>query len=416
MRHNAPALLVEIKGRIRAFSFAKEELKMQRKTFLKLLAVASVASAANDRIRAGIIGSGSRGQYLMEQFKTAGAEWAAVCDVYEPNVRDALKIAPAARVYDDYRRMLENKSIDVVVIATPDHWHCQMAIDAVEAGKDVYLEKPLAHHIDEGFRLVDAVRRTKRVLQVGTQRRSFDMFVEAKRVMESGVLGEVRLVNAWWMNATPKVLSSPTLEGKLDWQRWLGPAPRRELDARRFFHWQWFSDYGGGYLASQAAHIVDAINWMMNTTYPLAVTASGRIDQQGAEWPETASMCIEHADYMAVFTLGYKAMEYSFFSDQMKQFHGSKARFDLGRESFAVYPANRDEMVLKPSQEMSRPHRFNASTAVHILNFFDCVRTRQDPHATVEQGQAASVATCMALESYRQGRRIRFDAATRRMI
>jgi len=110
---------------------------MQRKTFLKLLAVASVASAANDRIRAGIIGSGSRGQYLMEQFKTAGAEWAAVCDVYEPNVRDALKIAPAARVYDDYRRMVENKSIDVVVIATHDHWHCQMAIDAVEAAAPV---------------------------------------------------------------------------------------------------------------------------------------------------------------------------------------------------------------------------------------------------------------------------------------
>lgn len=388
---------------------------MQRKTFLKMMAIASVAAAADDRIRAGIIGSGNRGQLLMGEFKELGVELAAVCDVYEPNLQEGLKIAPGAKVYDDYRRMLENKSIDVVIIATPNHWHCQMATDAVEAGKDVYLEKPMAHNIDEGFRLVEAVRRTKRVLQIGTQRRSFDLFIEARKIMESGVAGEVQLVNSWWLNRTPKTLSVPALEGKLDWQRWQGPAPRRELDLRRFFNWQWFPDYGDGYLVGQAAHIVDAINWMMNSTYPLAVTSVGRVDQQGAELPETACMTIEHAGYMAVFTLGYKAMSYAGFSDQMKQFHGSKARFDIGRESFALYPEKRTEMELKPSVEKRVPHGFNASTTAHIRNFLDCVRTRKDPNATVEDGQATSVATCMAMESYRQGRRIRFDAASRRM-
>ncbi len=389
---------------------------MQRSTFLKMMAMASLASAADDRIRAGIIGSGNRGQFLMGEFKELGVELAGVCDVYEPNLKEGLKLAPAAKVYDDYRRMLENKSIDVVVIATPNHWHCQMATDAVEAGKDVYLEKPMAHRIDEGFRLVDAVRRTKRVLQIGSQRRSFDLFIEAKRIMDSGATGEVQLVNSWWLNRTPKTLSVPALEGKLDWQQWQGPAPRRELDLKRFFNWQWFPDYGDGYLVGQAAHIVDAINWMMNSTYPLAVTSVGRVDQQGAELPETACMTIEHAGYMAVFTLGYKAMGYAGFSDQMKQFHGSKARFDIGRESFALYPENRTVMELKPSVEKRQPHGFNASTTAHIRNFLECVRTRKDPNATVEDGQITSVATCMAMESYRQGRRIRFDATTRRMI
>ena len=389
---------------------------MQRNTFLKMMAMASVAAAADDRIRAGIIGSGNRGQYLMGEFKELGVELAAVCDVYEPNMQEGLKIAPAAQIYDDYRRLLENKSIDCVVIATPNHWHCQMANDAVEAGKDVYLEKPMAHNIDEGFRLVEAVRRTKRVLQVGTQRRSFDLFIEARKIMESGLTGEVQLVNSWWLNKTPKTFRTQALEGKLDWQRWQGPAPRRELDLLRFFNWQWFSDYGDGYLVGQAAHIVDAINWMMDSTYPLAVTSVGRVDQQGAELPETASMTIEHAGYMAVFTLGYKAMSYAGYSDQMKQFHGSKARFDIGRESFALYPENRTEMELKASIEKRVPHGFNASTTAHIRNFLDCVRTRKDPNATVEHGQAASVATCMAMESYRQGRRIRFDAVSRKMV
>ena len=125
--------------------------------------------------------------------------------------------------------MLEDKSIDAVLIATPDHWHAQMTIDAVEAGKDVYVEKPMVHKIEEGFRVIEAVRRTKRVVQVGMQRRSYDVFQEAKQIMDSGVTGEVRLVNSWWLNYQPG-LRQKKLEGNLDWQQWLGSAPKREVD------------------------------------------------------------------------------------------------------------------------------------------------------------------------------------------
>ncbi len=175
---------------------------MKRRTFLAATAASGARIlGANDRIRGAVIGSGGRGTLLTGEFKEIGVEMAAVCDVYEPNLQAGLKAASTgAKAFDNYKRLLEDKSIDVVIIATPDHWHAQMVVDAVAAGKDVYLEKPMAHTVAETFRIVEAVRRSGRVVQVGTQRRSYDLFLEAKQVMESGALGEVRLVNSWWMN------------------------------------------------------------------------------------------------------------------------------------------------------------------------------------------------------------------------
>ena len=189
---------------------------MQRRNFLAVTA-ASVSQAHGfaGALRAGIIGSGGRGQYLAANFKEIGVEMAAVCDVYEPNLQAGLKAASTgAKPYDNYQRLLEDSTIGAVIVATPDHWHAQMVIDAVEAGKDVYVEKPLAHTIDDGFRVIEAVRRTRRVVQVGTQRRSFELFQEGKRIVDSGALGDVRLVNSWWLNNQPS-LADRKLEGKL---------------------------------------------------------------------------------------------------------------------------------------------------------------------------------------------------------
>ena len=315
---------------------------MHRRNFLAVTA-ASVSQAPGfaDPIRAGIIGSGGRGRYLTANFKELGVEMAAVCDVYEPNLQAGLKAASTgAKAYRNYKKLLEDKSIDAVLIATPDHWHAQMTIDAVEAGKDVYVEKPMAHKIDDGFRVIEAVRRTSRVVQVGTQRRSFELFQEGKRIVDSGKLGDVRLVNSWWLNNQAS-LREKKLEGKLDWQQWLGTAPKREIDPTRFFNWYYFWDYSGGLMIGQAAHVIDAIHWFMNSTYPAAVTCTGgRVNLPGAEVPETTCMAIEYPEnYLAVFTLGYKAMRYPFTNDQIKQFHGSKARFDVGREGICALSA-----------------------------------------------------------------------------
>ncbi len=260
---------------------------MDRRSFLlSTAASAAQVAGANDHVRGAIIGSGGRGQFLTANFKELGVDMAAVCDVYEPNLQKGLKAASTgAKAYDNYKRVLEDPAIDVVVIATPDHWHAQMVIDAVEAGKDVYVEKPMAHKIDDGFRVIETVRRTKRVVQVGMQRRSFDLFQEGKELMDR--LGEVRLVNAWWMNHQKGLKEAP-LAGKLDWQQWLGPASHHPPDASRFFNWYYFWDYSGGMMIGQGAHVIDAIHWFMNSTYPLAVTCTaGRSTLAGAEIPET---------------------------------------------------------------------------------------------------------------------------------
>jgi predicted dehydrogenase len=367
-------------------------------------------------VRAGIIGSGGRGRLLTGEFKEIGVELAAVCDVYEPNLQAGLKVASTgAKAYRDYRRLLDDKSIPIVVIATPDHWHAQMTIDAVEAGKDVYVEKPMAHTVADGFRMIEAVRRTKRVVQVGTQRRSYPLFQEARQIMASGRVGTVRLVNSWWLNSTPPELTKRELEGPLDWKQWLGPAPERPLDPLRFRQWYWFWDYSGGLLVGQAAHVVDAINWLLGAKDPLSVTCTGKLAMAGAEVPETASMTIEYPETVAVFSLGYKAMRYAMVNDQMKQFHGDKARFDVGRESYALYPEDPKAVDLKPSESKSEPGTFSRAVRLHIRNFLECVETRRDPNATVEMGQATNVILCMAMDALRTGRRMRYNASARRV-
>jgi predicted dehydrogenase len=386
---------------------------MNRRTFLFSSAA---VMGANERIRVGVIGSGGRGQYLSANFKELGAEMAAVCDVYEPNLEAGLKAASTgARAYRNYKQLLEDRSLDAVIVATPDHWHAQMAIDAVRAGKDVYLEKPMAHNIEEGFRLVDAVRQTGRVVQVGMQRRSSELFDEAREIVKSGALGEVRLVNCWWYNYKADVRTAP-LPGKLDWEQWQGPAPRRPFSPARFSDWIYFWDYGGGLLTGQGAHIVDAFHILMGSTYPAAVTASaGRVNVGGAEVPETTCLAIEYPEnYLAVFTCGYKAMRYAFVSDQLKQLSGSKARLDVGRERYALYPQS-SAVEIKPSREKNLPGIFELSSRAHIRNFLECVRSRKEPHAPVEVGQHTNVVLGMAVESLRTGRRLRWDAAQKRI-
>lgn len=341
---------------------------------------------------------------------------AAVCDVYEGHLNNGRKAAsPNAEAYFDYRRMLDDKSIDAVIIATPDHLHAPMLIDAVEAGKHVYIEKPLARTIDEGFKMIDAVKRTGRTVLVGTQRRSYELYGEGKSVLDSGVSGDIRLVNTWWVNRWDALRTRP-ITGKLEWDLFLGPAPKRAMDPVRYFNWLAFWDYSGGMMIGQAAHIVDAVHWMMNSTEPLAVTAAGgRVNVPGAEIPETSSMIVEYPEnYLLVFTLGYQAMRYNMHNDQMMQFHGSKARFDLGRESWAVYPQS-SAIDMKPAREQRKPNTFESASHAHVRHFLDCLRNGTKPNSTIETGQGVNIVLGMAVESLRTGRRMRWDSSARKM-
>jgi predicted dehydrogenase len=217
------------------------------------------------------------------------------------------------------------------------------------------------------------------------------------------------------MNYTPS-LRGANLDGKLDWNQWLGSAPKRPLDPMRFRNWYWFWDYSGGMLIGQAAHVIDAIHMLMDSTFPAAVTCTaGKVDVDGAEVPETATMAVEYPEnYLAVFTIGYKAMRYHTFNDQMKNFHGSKARFDVWREGYALYPQS-SAIEMQPTLELRKPGSFVPATRSHIRNFLDCIRSRKDPNATVEMGNYTNVALCMAMQSQREGRRLRWNAASRRV-
>jgi predicted dehydrogenase len=382
----------------------------------RLLLAATPSLAAQDFPALGVIGSGGRGRFLMGEAKEIGFRLPAVADVYQPNLEAGLKLASTgAQGYRDYRKLLERQDLQGVIVATPDHWHAQMVIDAVEAGKDVYVEKPLCHTIEEGYRMVEAVRRSRRIVQVGTQRRSSPVFLEAQKIAASGQLGTVRLVESWWRNHQVS-LNERKLEGDLDWKAWLGSAPQRPPDPLRFFNWYYFDDYSGGLIIGQAAHIFDAIQWFMSSGAPLAVTtAGGQVNLKGAEIPDTATVSLEFAEnYLATFTLGYKTMRYHPAQDQMKHFHGSQARLDVNREGWWLYPEQPASAQLKAARERYEPGNFARATRDHLRNWLDSIRTRQQPNATVEHGLATAIALVMTMESLRSGRKVKFDAATRR--
>jgi predicted dehydrogenase len=222
-------------------------------------------------------------------------------------------------------------------------------------------------------------------------------------------------VNSWWYNnvSSPRPAEVP---GKLDWKQWLGSAPSREFDPMRFRNWYWYWDYSGGLLVGQAAHVMDAIIWFMGSKYPVAVTCAGN-RTQAPQWevPETAVLTVEFPEnYLAVFTLGYKAMRYNSHNDQLKEFHGDKARFDVGREWYALYPESR-EVEMKPTQRVSRPGSFNSAARMHIRNFLECVKSRQDPTAPVEAGQATNIVLCMGMDALRSGKRLKWNNAARKV-
>ena len=356
-------------------------------------------AAPSDRTAIGVIGSGGRGRFVTGVFqKDERVRVAGICDVYEPNLEKALSEAGKAgshpQAFRDYRKLLESKEIDAVLIATPEHWHHRMVLDAIAAGKDIYVEKPLCQTPEQGVELLDAAKRSKSVIQVGMQRRSYDLYLEARKIVASGTLGNVRMVRSWWLNNSVGTPPATKLEGVLDWEQWQGPAPRRAFDPNRFNQWRLYSEYAGGILADQGAHVFDGIHLLMNAGYPTAATA---------EYPE---------DFIAVFSINYAAMRYKSRNDQLNQLDGDKARMDVGREECKVYLQGSEETaaISRVSQ-----YGFGHATDLHVANFLECVRTRETPTAPVAVGFQAALVTQLANLSLEQGRRIRWNTELRKV-
>jgi predicted dehydrogenase len=392
---------------------------MKRRTFLLGGSGLLITAAPSDQLVLGVIGSGGRGTAVMKVFQShAEVKVGAICDVYEPNLEHAISVAmkdgSQPKAYRNYKDLLADKDIQAVLIATPEHWHFQMVIDAIAAGKDIYVEKPLCRTPEEGVALIQAEKTSKCVIQVGMQRRSYDLYLTARKVVASGTLGQVRMVRSWWLNNSLQAKRVITLEGKLDWEQWQGPAERRAFDPNRFRNWRDYSEYSGGIVADQGAHVFDGIHLLMNATYPLAVNSSaGRVHKERVDTPESVAVIAEYPeDFLAVFTINYAAMRYNPRNDQLNQLDGDQARLDIGREDFKVYRQGAEER-----QELAQHSErgFGYATDLHVANFLECVKTRQTPTAPMRLGFQAALVVQMANMALKQGRRLRWNAKTNKV-
>ena len=392
-----------------------------RRTFLFSGGGMAMANAApSDRIAVGVIGSGGRGLLVMAALqKDPAVRIAAICDVYEPNLERGLSSASKTpgnrpKAYRNHRQLLEDRDIDVVLIATPEHWHAQMVLDALAAGKDIYVEKPLCHTPEEVVQLLEAGKRSRNVVQVGMQRRSYDLYVDASKVVAGGTLGAVRMVRSWWLNNNLGASRTAKLEGPLDWEQWQGPARRYPLDPYRFRNWRAFSDYSGGIVADQGNHVYDGIHLLMNASYPMAVTAAaGKPHNPAADTPESVVVIAEYPeDFIATFAINYGAMKYRFQDDQLNHLDGDKARMDIGREDFKVYMEGAQD---KPAISRTSATGFWKATDAHVENFLECVRSRKTPAAPLKLGAQAALVIQLANLSLKQGRRMKWNAALNRV-
>ncbi len=377
--------------------------------------VLAAQTPASGRISLGVIGSGGRGRYVMGVFqKDPAVRVGAICDVYEPNLENALSAATkvqgsSPRAIRNYKQLLDDKSIQAVLIATPEHWHHRMVLDALAAGKDVYVEKPLCQTPEQGMELIRAEQASKNIVQVGMQRRSYDLFLEARKIVAAGTLGKVRMVRSYWLNNYVNSPASFKLEGPLDWEQWQGPVKHRvPVDGTRFRHWRYFKDYAGGIAADQGAHIFDGIHLLMNASYPLAVTAAAnKVQKKEYDTPESMVTTAEYPeDFVGIFTINYAAMKYQSRNDQLNQLDGDLARMDVGREECRVYmQGSEDTAAITKKSERG----FGFATELHVRNFLECVRTRKTPTAPMRLGFQACLVTLLANLSLSTGKRVRWD-------
>jgi predicted dehydrogenase len=357
------------------------------------------AWGANDRLSYGLIGSGGRGRYLQQNFNKLGAECVAVAEVYEPNLQAGLKGAKDAKSYIDYHDLLAQPGLDAVVIASPDHQHCPMLLAALDAKKDVYLEKPMSHSLEESQRMIQAVRKTSQIVQIGMQRRSAPSVIKAKEIVDSGILGKITLVKPMWNWNVSKALDNSPLPGKLDWKRFLGSAKDRDLEPMRFRYWRYFWDYSGGNMTDQGTHLMDVVQWFTNS-YPVksAVCAGQRAKNTGSEVPDVFCAVFEYEKLMATWTLNYCN---SYENDWSIQFQGDEGTMIINNAGFRIWK----EPVPKnpnPVQEMAAP----IPIETHIQNFMDCVRSRKEPNAPVEVGASAVSAPHLANVAFHQQRQV----------
>src|SRR5579883_640308 len=402
---------------------------------------------ANDRINVALIGCGGRGQSDARSFAkyaenhNNACQIVAVCDVYEKRKRETAE-RHQAKGYSDYREVIARPDVDALIVATPDHWHARIALDAMDAGKDVYLEKPMCHTIDEAKKLVDTTRETQRVLQVGSQTTSADQWWKAKKAIADGMIGKMIMsqgsyhrnsVDGEW-NYKIDEAAGPDGKGEdfIDWKMWLGPAPKRPYDADRFFRFRKYWDYSGGIATDLFYHVAAPLNICWDRPqFPHKVMASGGIYggpafEMKREVPDTFHLMAEYAEGHSV-VLSSSMANSQHIPGLIRGHEGTIIMVDHGR-----FEGKTENITLRPEvrvvrengqpvrKEINPDYKFGLEEqkipveqydmmTAHINNFLESMRTRKKPHLDVETGACAQVLITMAVESYRQGKVLYFD-------
>lgn len=375
---------------------------------------------ANDRVRLGFIGVGNRGRQLLRAFlKQDDIEVAALCDVHGTQLDQAKGMVSAGvATYTDFRKMLERNDLDAVVVATPDHWHAVQVILACEAGKDVYVEKPLSIVVAEGRKMVEAVRRHKRVVQVGLQSRSSGAFQKLVELVRAGKIGKVTVARAYHVsNMYPNGIGKENGEqppDDLDWDMWLGPRPerpyRKNIVPYKFRWWKLYSSQ----IANQGVHALDAIRWVLGETAPASVSAHGgkfAVDDDRTI-PDTLEATFETASGRLIIFGHYEASGNPALLRNGAEFRGTLGTAYARRDGFEIIPEKGGQFQdPKPRME---PVEFKTgprdTTPNHVRNFLDCVKSRKRCNADIEDGHRSTTFSLLANVALATRSRIEWDA------
>jgi predicted dehydrogenase len=420
-----------------------------RRGFLKTAGGAALTTSlftgnvkgANDRITCAVIGVGRMGtENLRFAIGAPGVEVVKVCDIYQPHLEEAVAIAAKAgakvQTEADFRKILDDKSIDTVNISTPDHWHAYMTVEACKRGKDDFVEKPLCTHLYEGLKMVEAARKYNRVVQAGTMQRSGVHFQKAAEIVKSGALGKLRICRTWF-NAPEafEPLGKPAdcdPPAGLDWDMWLGPAPKRpfnpnrwgvhpELKPRRPFpYFRFFWDYAGGMMTDWGVHLLDILHFATNDPMPVSIAAVGGnfLMDDNRDTPDSLAVAYQYPQgVLASFESMTGADGQPHPGGPGTWFCGTKGNLYVNRQFYEVnplrpMPARAGVAPPPPDPDAPKAETVKASNnmnAAHWANFIECVKSRQKPISDVETCFKTTAACQLANASFRSGVRLDWD-------
>jgi predicted dehydrogenase len=392
-------------------STRRDFLKASTGAALATLGVPAVqALAANDTINIGLIGVGGRCHHLLKSLvNVPKVRIAGVCDIYDVHLDNARKVAdPKAFATKAYKELLDRKDIDAVLIATPDHWHVPITIDACAAKKDVYVEKPLTHDLSEGKAVIEAHKKHERVVQVGTQQRSMTHIQEAYKLVHDGKLGKVHKVHLTWNRNVDRVKKGP--QGvdakKVDWKAFLGKAREQPFDEYRYRNWRWFWDFGGGVFTDLMVHWIDVAHWFLDLDHPLTARSIGQhiISKDVWETPDSVQTLLTYPKDVQIYFEGNFSSAYR---GAMITFMGTDATLYIDRGRYELHPergrGEYKELVLGSGKRGQDFYDKPDGELLHLTNWIDCVRSRKTPTAPVAAGVSGAAAAHLANQALRKG-------------